>query len=71
MKHEHNEFGRPASEATIEARRPKWRRIHHDWRFWVGLVLILAAMVIYIMSQDLSMRPHGKLQPPVPENVAP
>jgi hypothetical protein len=53
-KHEHNEHGRPASESTIEAKRPKWRRIHHDWRFWVFLVLTVVAMVVYITSQDLS-----------------
>src|ERR1035441_5019093 len=24
--------------------RPYWKRAHHDWRFWVALVLMLAAM---------------------------
>ncbi len=67
----HNETGRPSSEATIESHRPKWRTIHHSWIFWVVLVLMITAMVIYIMSLDLSVRPGGTSQQPVPVNVAP
>jgi hypothetical protein len=70
-KHHHNEFGRPSTDSTIEAHRPRWRRIHHDWRFWVFLVLMVTAMVIYIASEDLSVGPRGQRRQPVPENVAP
>ncbi|MDP4220868.1 MAG: hypothetical protein Q8916_13500 [Bacteroidota bacterium] len=35
---------------------PYWRRAHHDWKFWVVLILMLAAMVIYIMTLDLQTR---------------
>jgi hypothetical protein len=35
-----------------------WRRMHHDWRMWVGLVLMLAAITIYVLSQDLAWLPH-------------
>jgi hypothetical protein len=38
--------------------RPYWRRAHHDWRFWVGLVLMLAAMAIYVMTDDLAFVPR-------------
>ncbi len=37
---------------------PYWRRMHHDWRVWVGLVLMLAAITIYILSEDLAWLPH-------------
>jgi hypothetical protein len=37
---------------------PYWRRMHHDWRVWVGLVLMLAAITIYILSEDLTFLPH-------------
>ena len=37
---------------------PYWKRAHHDWRFWVALVLMLAAMLIYVMTDDLSIAPH-------------
>ena len=32
---------------------PYWKRAHHDWKFWVVLVFMLAAMVIYVMTLDL------------------
>jgi len=26
---------------------PYWKRAHHDWRFWIGLVLMLTAIAVY------------------------
>lgn len=34
-----------------------WRRIHHSPLFWVGGFLSLAAITIYVLSEDLSWRP--------------
>ncbi len=34
-----------------------WKFAHRDWRFWLGLVLIFTAMFIYLMTEDLSVRP--------------
>jgi len=31
---------------------------HHSLAFWVGLVLCLAAITIYVWSDDLSWRPR-------------
>ena len=42
---------------------PYWKRAHHDWRFWVALVLMLAAMLIYVMTDDLSIAPHIRVRP--------
>jgi hypothetical protein len=42
--------------------KPYWQRAHHDWRFWVGLVLMLVAISVYFMSDDLSLVPSS--QPP-------
>jgi len=39
---------------------PYWKRAHHDWRFWVGLVLMLAAITIYVLSEDLAFLPRGR-----------
>ena len=41
---------------------PYWKRAHHDWRFWGAVFLMLAAMIIYVMSDDLALRPRS--QPP-------
>lgn len=33
------------------------RHIHHSPLFWIGAVFFLAAIAVYIFSEDLSMRP--------------
>jgi hypothetical protein len=33
--------------------RPYWRRAHHDWRFWIGLILMLVAISVFVLSDDL------------------
>ncbi|HEY8332481.1 MAG TPA: hypothetical protein VIQ05_01700 [Tardiphaga sp.] len=38
--------------------RRDWRRIHHSPAFWVGVALCLAAITIYVLSDDLSWRPR-------------
>jgi hypothetical protein len=41
-------------------RTPHWRRAHHHWRFWLGLVAMLVAIGIYVGPNDLSMVPSGR-----------
>ena len=38
----------------IKKKQLELRRIHHSPLFWIGVVLCLAAIVIYVMSYDLS-----------------
>jgi hypothetical protein len=38
---------------------PWWKRSHKDWRVWVVVILMLAAMVIYILTLDESLWPRG------------
>jgi len=38
-----------------EAKKP----IHHTPAFWIGIVLCLAAIAIYLWSDDLSWQPRG------------
>jgi hypothetical protein len=48
-------------------RAPYWKRAHHDWKFWVAIVLMLAAMAVYLKSNDLSVRPRNSVpQQPTP-----
>jgi len=37
--------------------RPYWMRAHRDWRFWVGVVCLAAALFIYVTTVDLSQVP--------------
>jgi hypothetical protein len=39
---------------------PYWRRMHRDWRFWIGAVLMAAALAIYVLSGDLAWVPRNR-----------
>jgi hypothetical protein len=56
QNHERHETNRDHVRAT---QGPYWKRAHHDWRFWAALLLMIAAMIVYVMSEDLSLRPRS------------
>jgi len=37
---------------------PYWKRAHRDWRFWVGVLFMSVALIVYVMTVDLSMTPR-------------
>ncbi|MGO9114705.1 MAG: hypothetical protein ACLP9L_36275 [Thermoguttaceae bacterium] len=45
---------------------PAWKRLHRDWRVWLGVILMLTAMAAYVVSQDESLRPGGGAPQPQP-----
>jgi hypothetical protein len=50
---------------------PLWKRLHRDWRAWVAVLLMLAAMFAYVMSDDEALQPGGKIQQPMPAAAGP
>jgi hypothetical protein len=50
----------------IPNHRPYWRRAHRDWRLWGIVILMLAAMAVYLMTGDLRWPIHAQPQPMVP-----
>lgn len=64
QKHDHH--GHQHNHQT----HPKQKRpIHHDAKFWVtigAVVLMLAAMFMYVLSDDESLQPGGEVGVPVP-----
>jgi hypothetical protein len=44
--------------------RPYWKRAHRDWRFWIALLLMIAAMAVYVVSEDFAWLPRGRMQHP-------
>ena len=61
-------YGHPGNEGPERERvhheqRPYWRRAHRDWKVWVGLFFMLAAITIYVTSNDLSF--FGQSRPPI------
>jgi hypothetical protein len=49
--------GRQGDRMKPAARPRDWRRIHHSPMFWIGVVLCLSAIMIYVLSDDLAWRP--------------
>ncbi len=47
---------------------PYWKRAHQDWRFWIGMLLMVVAITVYVMSDDLSLVLHS--QPRRPASTA-
>jgi hypothetical protein len=45
---------------------PYWKRMHHSLFFWIAVVFIMAAMIVYVMTNNLALRPGKKPGEPVP-----
>ena len=58
--HHGNEGPDPGSvhQHPDHAPDPYWKRAHRDWRIWVALFFMLAAITIYVLSEDLAWLPH-------------
>jgi hypothetical protein len=65
LKHSSHQHGTPARESIQHNPDPYWRRAHRDWKAWVGLFFMMAAITIYVLSNDLSF--FGHRQPRVTE----
>jgi len=52
--HHHDDTG---PDLPHPQQAPYWKRAHKDWRFWVGVVAIFAAIFIYVTTLDLSSVP--------------
>lgn len=57
MNRRHHEAG-----AQEPSARGDWRRVHHSPLFWLGAAMFLAAISIYLWSEDLSWRPRIEAQ---------
>jgi hypothetical protein len=55
----HNREGASGVNGEADA-GPYWRRMHRDWRFWVGALFMFAALAIYELSGDLAWIPRAK-----------
>ncbi|MEO8270077.1 MAG: hypothetical protein ABI557_10165 [Aureliella sp.] len=64
-KHNPSTHGNDHHHAAGHAAKSK-KLIHHDWRFWTAIVLMLLAMAGYVLSLNESVRPVGVDEPQVP-----
>jgi ABC-type Zn2+ transport system substrate-binding protein/surface adhesin len=54
-KHDTESEGAKARDHTHEHHH-RWQP-HRDWRVWLAVLLMLAMILVYVMTMDLSMRP--------------
>jgi hypothetical protein len=65
-KHSQNAREKSHGENSHQGPRPYWKYAHRDWRIWFFVILMLAAMAIYLMTGDLRWPLHAPAQPMVP-----
>jgi len=46
-------------ETVPEAEAGYWKTVHRQWWFWAGLALMLTAMAVYVLSDNLSFLTHN------------
>jgi hypothetical protein len=63
--HSSHQHGVPARDSVHHEPDPYWKRAHHDWRVWVGLLFMFAAISIYVPSNNLSFFPRGQPRQPL------
>ena len=60
----HHQQGDPNGGNLHQGHGPYWTSSNRDWREWVGVVSMLVAMIIYLMTDALAWWPHIQPQPP-------
>ena len=53
----------PGGTSRPHSHIPFWKRAHTDWRFQLGVALMFAAILIYVLSGDFAMLPKPAAPP--------
>ena len=64
-KHDVESKGAKARD-HVHPRGHFWKHAHRDWRVWVVVVLMLAMILVYVMTDNLSLRPGKRATQPTP-----
>jgi hypothetical protein len=59
MSHQHPHSDHDRGHSEPSRKRP----IHHSWLFWTAVLVMLAAMVVYVMTKNESIGPGSNGQP--------
>jgi len=68
-EHDHHRHECLKRAVVHSSQRPYWKRAHKDWRFCISAVLMFAAIVTYVMSDDLARRPRSDAPSPLSGGV--
>jgi len=62
-------YGHPGNEGgerKLDRSPPARKRLHRNWVFWLGMILVTVAITVYVMSDNLALVPHGPRRSPLP-----
>ena len=59
---DHHLRGESKSDGAEHRQGPYWKYAHKDWRVWFGVVLVFAAIVIYVLSEDFGSLSRNRPQ---------
>jgi hypothetical protein len=63
MSHEH--------QHDLNQHNAKRKPLHHQWWFILGVIVMLVAIVVYVVSDNLRLRPVLKADAPTPAAATP
>ena len=69
--HDHDHHGHEHHGHDHEHHPAKSRGLHKDWRAWLVVGLMLAAMLAYVLSMDESLVPGAPQGERMPADAAP
>ena len=69
-KHESESEGAKPRDHT-HTRYRYLKHAHRDWRIWLVAALMIALIVVYVLTEDLSLRPGNTTSQPMPADYAP
>jgi hypothetical protein len=52
--------GAPSRGSVPHAYRPYWKRTPQNWYFLIGMVLVFAAIAVYVMTDNLALVPRSQ-----------
>ncbi len=64
MNQHHDNSGHHHHDHGHQQQQKPGRQYHKDWRVWLAVVVILAAMGIYVLTNGEVLRPVPPPQPP-------
>ncbi len=65
IKQDHHTHVEEQKFIAEKYRVPYWKRAHYDWRFWTAVILMLAAMVFYVMTDNFGLLYRSSTGAPV------
>ena len=69
IQHEHDMNRDSDRHPAHKEHRPYWKRAHQDWRFWAAVGLMIAAMGIFVLSDNFATLFRSRPQTPISSSV--